>query len=330
MVEIQANGAALNNFDAVSGGLLVIAGIPAYNEEKTIARVVLGAQKYAHIVVVCDDGSADMTSEIAERLGAVVIRHEKNLGYGAALQSLFKRAKELNADVLVTLDSDGQHDPSEIPQLIKPIEDGVAEVVLGSRFKADSGTADMPKYRKFGIQVITKLANTSSSNGGGNVSDAQSGFRAYGKSALDQLSMYETGMSASVELLRAINKAGLRVYEVPISCKYATSVGAKTSTENPFTHGIGLVMSLVKLVVEERPLPFLGIPGAISIIIGVSFGLWLLDMFIKTREIVTNVALASIAFLLIGFFLTLTAIILYAITRLANKFNHSNQKRELI
>ncbi len=96
---------------------LVVAGIPAFNEEKSIAGVVLSAQKHADVVVVCDDGSSDMTREIAERLGAVVVRHEQNLGYGAALQSLFKKARELRADVLVTLDSDGQHDASEIPLL---------------------------------------------------------------------------------------------------------------------------------------------------------------------------------------------------------------------
>ncbi len=120
-------------------------------------------------MVVCDDGSTDLTGEIAEQLGAVVIHHERNLGYGTALQSLFKRAHELKADVLVTLDADGQHDPSEIPRLVKPIEDGVAEVVLGSRFMDKHGTADMPMYRQFGVKVITKLANGSGKNG---VSDA--------------------------------------------------------------------------------------------------------------------------------------------------------------
>ena len=104
------------------------------------------------------------------------------LGYGAALQSLFKKARELNADVLVTLDGDGQHDPDEIQQLIKPILTGDAEVALGSRFMGEKGTADMPFYRKMGIKVVTKLANGSGKNG---VSDAQSGFRAYGKHALE-------------------------------------------------------------------------------------------------------------------------------------------------
>jgi glycosyltransferase involved in cell wall biosynthesis len=295
--------------------MLVVAGIPAYNEEKTIARVVLGAQKHAHVVVVCDDGSTDLTGEIAERLGAVVVRHERNAGYGAAIQSLFKRALALKADVFVTLDADGQHDPDEIPQLVKPIKDGVAEVVLGSRFMDQNGTADMPMYRQFGVKVITTLANGSGKNG---VSDAQSGFRAYSKRAMERLgAISENGMSASVELLRAVQKSGLKICEVPISCRYADTVGVETSTENAAKHGLGLLMSLIKLVVEDRPLLFLGIPGMLSVALGTLFGVWMMDMYASTHRIVTNVALASIAFILIGFFMVSTAITLYAITRLS-------------
>jgi glycosyltransferase involved in cell wall biosynthesis len=297
---------------------IVVVGLPAFNEEETIARVVLVAQKYSHIVVVCDDGSQDMTGEIAERLGAVVVRHEKNLGYGAALQSLFKRARELKADVLVTLDSDGQHDPAQIPLLVEPIAQGVAEVVLGSRFMDQNGTAQMPAYRQLGVKVITKLSNGSGKNG---VSDSQSGFRAYSKHALELLSMNEAGMSASVELLRAISKNGLKVCEVPISCKYSNGDGAKTSSENAVTHGLGIIMSIVKLVVEDRPLPFLGIPGVISLIAGTLFGVWMMQLYVASHEITTNVALASIAFILIGFFLISTAITLYSITRISRKIN---------
>ena len=296
---------------------LIVVGIPAFNEEHTIARVVLGAQKHAHVVVVCDDGSSDLTAEIAERLGAIVIRHEKNSGYGAALQSLFKRARELNADVLVTLDSDGQHDPEEIPLLLKPIKEGDGEVVLGSRFKDKKGTADMPAYRQLGVKVITKLSNGSNKNA---ISDSQSGFRAYNKTALEKLgNISENGMSASIELLRAIHKTGLSVCEVPISCKYGDTVGVRTSTQNFVTHGLGLLMSLIKLVVEERPLPFLGVPGIISMILGTLFGVWMIDMYASSHMIVTNVALASIAFIFLGFFLISTAITLYAITRISKK-----------
>ncbi|MGD0204332.1 MAG: glycosyltransferase family 2 protein [Candidatus Bathyarchaeia archaeon] len=314
MVEIGDIRELLDRLD-----LLVVAGIPAYNEEKTIARVVLGAQKHAHVVIVCDDGSTDLTGEIAERLGAVVVRHERNAGYGAAMQSLFKRAWALKADVFVTLDADGQHDPAEIPRLVKPIKDGVAEVVLGSRFMDKNGTADMPTYRQFGVKVITTLANGSGKNG---VSDAQSGFRAYSKRAMEQLGdISENGMSASIELLRAVHKSGLKICEVPISCKYADTVGIKTSTENAAKHGMGLLMSLIKLVVEDRPLPFLGIPGIMFIALGTLFGVWMMDIYASTHSIVTNVALASIAFILIGFFMVSTAITLYAITRLSKKMN---------
>jgi glycosyltransferase involved in cell wall biosynthesis len=297
---------------------LVVVGIPAFNEENTIARVVLEAQKHADFVVVCDDGSTDMTGEIAERLGVAVVRHQKNLGYGAALQSLFKEAKELNADVLVTLDSDGQHDPAQIPLLVKPIEDGVAEVVLGSRFMDHNGTADMPAYRQFGVKIINKLSNGSGKNG---VSDSQSGFRAYSKHALERLSMEENGMSASIEILRSISKNGLKVCEVPISCKYSNGAGVETSSENAFTHGLGIIMSIVKLVVEDRPLPFLGIPGVISLIAGTLFGVWMMQLYVASHQITTNVALASIAFILIGFFLISTAITLYSITRISRKIN---------
>lgn len=298
---------------------LVVAGIPAYNEEKSIAKVVLGAQKHAYVVVVCDDGSADMTGDIAERLGAVVIRHSENLGYGAALQTLFEKARQLDADVLVTLDSDGQHDPAEIPRLVKPIADGVTEVVLGSRFVDKIGTADMPVYRQLGVKVITRLSNGSGKNA---VSDSQSGFRAYSKAAIEKLvGMTENGMSASIELLRSVKRSGLTVCEVPISCKYADSLGLKTSTKNPLSHGVGLIMSLVRLVVEEHPIRYLGIPGIISLAVGALFGVWMMDIYAVKHQIITNLALASIAFVFIGFFMISTSITLYAIARISAKNN---------
>jgi glycosyltransferase involved in cell wall biosynthesis len=295
---------------------IVVVGIPAFNEEQTIAKVLLVAQRYAHVVVVCDDGSSDLTSEIAEHLGAVVVRHEENLGYGAALQSLFKRAKDLNADVLVTLDADGQHDPDQIPSLVKPIQAGVAEVVLGSRFIDKDGTADMPTYRQFGVRLITKLSNASGKNA---VSDSQSGFRAYSKKAIEKFGdISGNGMSASIELLRAIQKSGLKICEVPISCQYSNA-GVKTSSENPITHGLGLVMAIIKLVVEDRPLPLLGIPGMLSLFVGIVFGVWMMDLYASSHQITTNIALASISFIMLGFFMISTAITLYAITRITKK-----------
>jgi glycosyltransferase involved in cell wall biosynthesis len=295
----------------------VVLGIPAFNEEKTIARVVLEAQKHADVVVVCDDGSSDLTCEIAQRLGADVVRHEQNSGYGAAIKSLFERARELGADVLVTLDGDGQHDPNEIPNVVKPIVEGAADVVIGSRFVDAHGTAEMPFYRRVGANLITKLVNGSSKNG---VSDAQSGFRAYNREALECLSVSEAGMGASVELLLDASKHDLKVCEVSSSCKYRNGEAA-TSTENPLTHGMGVVMSIIRLIVEERPLTVLGIPGLLCLFAGISFGVWMLQLYAIEHQIVTNIALASMAFMLIGFFMLSTAITLYAISRLSKRMN---------
>ncbi len=178
MVEVQETPQVLLNSTAVQEHPFIVVGIPAFNEEHSIARIVIEAQKYADDVIVCDDGSSDFTSKIAQHLGAVVIRHKQNMGYGAAIKSLFERALTLGADVLITIDGDGQHDALEIPQVIKPITDGSADVVIGSRFIDQEGTKEMPFYRRLGAQVITKLVNGSSQTG---VKDSQSGFRAYNR-----------------------------------------------------------------------------------------------------------------------------------------------------
>ena len=293
----------------------IVVGIPAFNEEQTIARVVLEAQKFAGKVVVCDDGSTDYTAKIAESLGADVVRHEKNGGYGASIKSLFMRAHELNADVFVTLDADGQHEPNEIPFVIKPIVDGAADVVIGSRFVDENGTAEMPLYRQLGAKLITKMVNGSSKNG---VTDSQSGFRAYSHLALDRLNFFEDGMGASVEILLKASKQDLRIVEVPSTCKYHTG-DVDTSSEHPVTHGMGVVFSLIRLIVEERPLLMLGVPSLLCLLAGVGFGVWMLQIYAVKQTIETNIALASIAFILIGFFMLSTTITLYAITRIANK-----------
>ena len=191
---------------------LIVAAIPAYNEEKTIARLILQTQKHVDVVLVCDDGSTDMTAEIAEGLGADVVRHEKNMGYGAAIKTLFTMARDVGADVLVTLDGDGQHDPNDIPFAVKPILQNSVDIVIASRFLDHEKKEDVPKYRQLGIKLITKLTGVASNH---KFSDAQSGFRVYGRKAIEQLSLFENGMGVSVEALIDAKKQGLTVAEVP-------------------------------------------------------------------------------------------------------------------
>jgi glycosyltransferase involved in cell wall biosynthesis len=294
----------------------IVVGIPAFNEEQTIAWVVLEAQKFADKVVVCDDGSTDHTAKIAQCLGADVVKHEKNGGYGASIKSLFLVAHELNADVFVTLDADGQHVPSEIPFVIKPIVEGEADVVIGSRFIIKNGTAEMPLYRQLGAKLITKLVNGSAKNG---VTDSQSGFRAYSHQAIDRLSFCEDGMGVSVEILLNASKTDLRIVEVPSTCRYNTGTGG-TSSKNPVPHAMGVVFSLIRLIVEDRPLLLLGVPSLVCLLFGLGFGLWMLQIYAIEHFIATNIALASFGFILIGFFMLSTAITLYAIARISEKF----------
>ncbi len=229
----------------------IIVGVPAYNEEQFIGEIVRKASVFADEVIVVDDGSTDNTYQVAEAAGALVIRHEVNIGVGAATRICFDEARRLNADVLVTLDGDGQHDPDEIAQVAIPCLVGRADLVIGSRFKANHGS--MPAHRKFGIKTITWMCNLGSNVKTG---DAQSCFRAYGRKAIHSLNCKEQGFSFSVDLLIQSRECGLNITEVPISCIYH----ANCHTANPVIHGLGVSLAVIELRLKST---FLAITNTI-------------------------------------------------------------------
>ena len=175
----------------------IIAGIQAFNEEKNIAVLIIQLKKIADKIIVCNDGSTDLTSKIAEGLGATVINHAKNLGYGAAIRSIFLKSKDLGGDILVTFDADGQHRIEDINRVIKPIINEESDLVIGSRF-LDKSEKEVPQYRKVGIKIITKVTNATIKK---QLTDSQSGFRAYSKKVLNELNPSELGMGISTEIL---------------------------------------------------------------------------------------------------------------------------------
>lgn len=224
-------------------GLLKIAvGIPALNAEDTIDYVIRCSKKHADVVVVVNDGSSDDTALISAKAGALVESHTENRGYGTALRSLFEKARAIDADALVILDSDGQHDPSEIPRVLKPIISGEADVVIGSRFMPEHCNS-VPLYRKVGI----KMLNLASRLIGVNVRDSQSGFRAYSKTAIKIVDPQDTGMSASVEILFQVMENGLKIVEVPITCYY----GLNSSSQNPFLQGLDVFLAIIRHLFTE-------------------------------------------------------------------------------
>jgi glycosyltransferase involved in cell wall biosynthesis len=270
------------------------------------------AKKFVDKVVVCDDGSTDDTLNNAKLAGAEIISHKKNQGYGAAITTLFDYCRMQNADVMITLDGDGQHDPNQIPILLDTISQHSVDVVLGSRF-LDNNT-DTPGYRKRGIKIITSAANFGADF---KVSDAQSGFRAYSKSAINAIHPTEQGMAVSTEILLKISNKGLSLAEVPIT----TSYDGDTSEQNPVPHGISVLMNTIKYVSIRHPIKFYGIPGFVSIIAGLVSSVLFLDAYLNDQVIFYGSLLGAVVLLLFGAILSVTAIILFSMANLIRDRN---------
>ena len=283
-----------------------IACIPAYNEESSISDIVTKSLPHVDRVVVCDDGSTDNTAKIARDAGAVVIT-QSNQGYGAAISSLFDYARKENAQIMVTLDGDGQHNPHQIPLLVDAIITHNVDVAIGSRFLDD--TTGASGYRKTGIKIIT-----SASNYGTNfkVSDSQSGFRAYSKDAIDAIHPTEQGMSVSTEILLKISNKGLSVAEVPITISYE----GDTSEQNSVSHGMGVLMNTIKYVSIKHPLQFYGVPGLGLTIVGLILGGIFLERYLIDQTIFYGSLFGSIILFLLGAILSVTAIILFSMANL--------------
>ena len=290
----------------------IVIGIPAYNEEKNIGSIILKLKQKYDKIIVCDDGSTDMTYSISTALGAVVVKHKKNQGYGAAIRTIFDEFKKTDSDILVTFDADGQHKISEIESMVKPILENTADIVIGSRFLGK--TIDLPKYRKIGIKTITGLTNAIT---GTKISDSQSGFRAYSKKTLNQISLIESGMGISTEILIKSSKKNMRIFEVPITILYSET----THSQEPISHGTSVIMSTIKHVVIERPLLYYGLTGLCFLILGLFFGAWTLQIYSTEKVVMTNMALMSIGGVILGTILLISATILYSIVNVVKEKN---------
>lgn len=282
----------------------IIVGIPAFNEEKNIGLVIAKLKQKYDQIIVCDDGSSDLTGSIASSLGAHVIKHDMNLGYGSSIKTIFNEAKKIEGDILVTFDGDGQHQISDIDSVIKPILDNNADIVIGSRFLGK--TKGLPKYRKFGIKTITGLTNITT---GSKITDSQSGFRAYSRRSLQEISPTESGMGISTEILIKASKKQMRIIEVPITISYE---GNKHSQE-PISHGTAVVMSTIKHIALERPLLYYGVTGLCFLAIGLIFGAWTLQIYSEHRVVMTNMALVGVGGVILGTVLLISGTILYSI-----------------
>ena len=277
----------------------VIVAMPAYNEANYIGSLVLRARDYADEVIVADDGSKDQTAKIAELAGAAVIRHKQNQGKGTAIRNILAEAIKRNADVLVLMDADAQHDPGEIPSLIRAVAEG-SDLIIGSR---RLGRENIPPYRKVGQKVLSYLTGTLSKT---KVSDTESGFRALSRKAISTMQLKESGFAIEAEMISEATAKGLKIVEVPISAIY-TKDG---STLNPIRHGIGNVNRIMVLISERKPILFFGLVGGILIVLGIIAGIVVVRTYSAHSVLAMGTALISMLLITIGMLSVFTGIIL--------------------
>ena len=286
------------------GSSLKIAVIAAYNEDRFIGSVVLKTRHYVDQVLVVDDGSTDATARIAEEAGALVIRHDTNRGKAQAVNTGLRRAREMNAALVVLIDADGQHDPAEIPVLIAPVESQQADIVVGSRFLGTR--SEIPRWRVMGQHALTVATNIAS---GVPLTDSQSGFRALSRKALESLEFRPNGgFSVESEMQFLVQQHRLAVKEVPVHVTY--DEGPK---RNPFSHGIQVLNAIIALVSQHRPLFFFGVPGLVILTMGIVLGAIVIDRYNTYQTLAVGYALISILLDLIGIQTLFTGIILHTI-----------------
>ena len=291
---------------AVVGSSKILAIIPAYNEERFIGSVVLKVRQHAASVIVVDDGSTDGTAEIAESAGAIVVKHAENKGKGAALNTGFQRARQLKPEVLVLLDADGQHLPEEVPLLIAPVLRGEADIVIGSRYLQKRSR--VPAHRVWGHRAFNWLTNVIS---GTQITDSQSGYRAFSARALELVSFNSESFSVESEMQLLARQHNLRLAEVSVTIRYPDR-----PKRSVIAHGLTVLNGILRLISQHRPLFFFSVPGALLLLAGLAWGAWVVILYRLHQELAVGYALISVLLSIVGTLAVFTGIILHSVRTL--------------
>lgn len=301
-----------------SGGSVIV-GIPAYNEEVGIGSVVLAAQEHADEVVVVDDGSQDMTGQLAEQAGVTVIQHEQNKGKGAAIQTFLEYVKSRDFEAAVLLDGDGQHTPVNIPEIILPVLNDEADLVIGSRYLEPSESNETPRYRRIGQRVLDFLTFGTSKT---QVSDSQSGFRALSPDAVEEISISATNFGAESEMIDAAARQNLSIVERPIDVRYN---GIDGQTRHPLRHGLEVVTFILYLVRDRHPLLVFGLTGLVVTIVGVLYGIDGILIYQTTGKFYPAKVMVSGFLTIIGVLGVFTGLVLNRISNTVAKLETQNR-----
>lgn len=260
----------------------LLIAIAAFNEEATIGpvladlpRTVSGVECVG--VLVVNDGSTDRTATIARNHGVRVVDHRRNLGLGEAFNTAVTEALRTGADVLVTLDADGQFDSAQIPELLAPVAAGQADVVTGSRFLDGKRPQNMPPARYWGNRFFSGLLNTLLRE---RLRDVSCGFRAYSREALLHLNLLGRHTYTQEAIFDLVFK-GLRVVEVPIRVRYFPGRRSRVAG-SLWKYGFNALKIIARTARDLKPLRFFGILALIVMAAGTALDLWLLAFFLRS------------------------------------------------
>lgn len=253
----------------------IAAVLPAYNEEDSIGSIVLLTKLYTDNIIVVDDASSDRTGEIAKKAGAEVITHQTNRGKSAALETGFKAAADLGADIIVTMSSSGHHNPADIPKLVAPIVKGNADIVNGSLY-LNSPERTAPVYRRVGQTILGKFTNKNLRKNG----YSQTIFCACAASAKDIVHFDSQGIAIESEVVASAGKYGLRIKEVEIG----THRNFGDQVRDPVRYILGAMRDVASDIKVNEPLYFYAVPGFALATCGFYMGLRFLEAIILGIE----------------------------------------------
>jgi len=299
--------------------------IPAYGEEATIKQVIQEIPKSFESIseteiIVIDDGSSDNTAKIAKENGATVYSFSQNQGLAKAISYGFRKCLEHKADLLVILDADCQYDAREIPLILQPIMENKADIVLGDR--QINQLDHMPFQKRVGNQMVSKVVSRLV---GQTINDAQTGFRAFNKNALNKIHIFSTYTYTQETLLQAKYK-GLKILEVPVTFRKRADESRLIS--NIFTYAFQTVSLLASTVAFYKSFKFFGLLSAILFIFGLSFSAFLLNHFYSTGNISPHYPLTVLTtlFLITAAIAAIMSIISSILNRQSILLEEINQK----
>ena len=306
-IEIDNPAQTAQHVDGLDlAGTRITVIIPAYNESRFIGSVVLGLKSRPVDVLVMDDGSQDDTADIARAAGAEVIQLRTNQGKGAALNAGLAVARERSPDAIVIIDADGQHLPNELEQVVKPILGKDADIAIGSRYL--EGTSNTPSHRKFGHKVLNFFTSLFS---GVRVSDSQSGYRAFSPRAYGVLHFSSKGFSVESEMQFLASEHNLSIIDVPVTIQYLDQ-----EKRSAWGQGASVLNGILKLTGQYRPLLFFSVPGLISLLGGLIWGLIVINRYRIYGQLAIGYAMICVLLCLIGLTLFSTGITLHSIRAL--------------